>query len=97
MISARVYVDVSDLAPPEPLALALEAAEGLMTGQFLHIHHWREPLLLYERLDGRGFSYDVRLGEDDACEIFIWRSSDQASADAAGLYASKLPMWPDQG
>lgn len=88
-----VLVDVSELAPPEPLAVAMNAAERLAPGQCLRIHHWREPLLLYERLTRRNFGYDTRLGPDDSCEVFVWRLDDASANQAANAAASQLPPW----
>ena len=90
-----VLVDVSELAPPEPLAVAMEAAERLEPGQYLRIHHWREPLLLYERLVRRKFGYDTRLGPDDSCEVFVWRLDDASANQSANTAASQLPLWRD--
>jgi hypothetical protein len=88
-----VVVDVSDLAPPEPLAIAMDAAEQLAPGQYLQIHHWREPLLLYERLARKSFGFDTRLGQDESCEVFVWRLDDSSACQSATAAASKLPAW----
>jgi hypothetical protein len=90
-----VLVDVSDLAPPEPLAVAMEAAAQLTPGQYLQIHHWREPLLLYERLARKSFGYDTRLGRDDFCEVFVWRLDDPSATRSAHTAASLLPPWQE--
>lgn len=86
----RVFVDVSDLPPPEPLAVAMESAEALSPGQYLQLHHWREPLLLYDRLVRNNFDFDTRIGEDDFFEVFIWRLDDTAAQEAAKLAAGQL-------
>ncbi|MDK1024166.1 MAG: DUF2249 domain-containing protein [Gammaproteobacteria bacterium] len=88
-----VFIDVSDLPPPEPLAVAMAATERLRPGQYLHMHHWREPLLLYKRLIQKNFGYDTRSGQDDACEIFVWRLDDPAAQQAANVAAGQLPPW----
>ncbi len=90
-----VFVDVSELAPPEPLKVAMQAAQSLAAGQYLQIHHWREPLLLYERLMRINFAYDTRLGENDYCEVFVWRQDDAAATEAANSAANQLPSWRD--
>jgi hypothetical protein len=90
-----VLVDVSDLAPPEPLAVAMEAAVQLAPGQYLQIHHWREPLLLYERLARKSFGHDTRLGQDDFCEVFVWRLDDPSATQSANAAASQLPPWQE--
>jgi hypothetical protein len=95
MDSHCVLVDVSELAPPEPLVIAMDAAVRLAPGQYLQIHHWREPLLLYERLARQSFGYDTRLGQDDSCEVFVWRLDDPSARQAAITAANQLPPWRD--
>lgn len=90
MDSGRVFVDVSELPPPEPLAVVMEAAEGLGNGQFVHMHHRREPLLLYERLARGRFGFDTRVNEDDF-EVFIWRLDDEVAETAARRAAGEYP------
>lgn len=75
-------LDVSALEPPEPLQRVLAALDGLGDGEFLHVLHRREPLLLYPELDRRGFRYLTSFEREYECEIFIWRDGDTA-AEAA--------------
>lgn len=78
----EVLLDVSDLEPPEPLVLTLEAAEQLEPGQYIRMLHRREPCMLYGNLDDNHFKYYQRKGETSAVEVFIWREND-AEAEAA--------------
>ena len=80
--SPEVLLDVSDLAPPEPLERTLEAADELKPGQFLRMLHRRDPCMLYANLDENGFKYFQRKGLTTAVELFIW-SEDDADAAAA--------------
>lgn len=75
------------------MAAALQAIEKLEPGCYVQMHHWREPLLLYAKLLQRGFAYDVRLGSQHSCEVFIWSVKDESAAEAAALAAGKLPEW----
>jgi hypothetical protein len=77
------------------MAVVLEAAQKLEPGRYIHMHHWREPLLLYERLLRIGFSCDARLGADQSCEIFIWKTDDVLGAELAARAADKLLKWDD--
>jgi len=86
------YLDVSEYPAPEPMQLTLEAIQNLIPGQFLHLHHRRYPKLLFERLDQRGFAYDIRRDAND-CEVFIWRKDDADAADRAVEIASSFPVW----
>ncbi|MBD3648779.1 MAG: DUF2249 domain-containing protein [Pseudomonadales bacterium] len=90
MHDARVFVDVSEMPAPEPLAVSTSTAMSLSPGQFLQIHHWREPLLLYERLARNDFGFDVRANGDDF-EVFVWRLDDTAAEEAAKAAAAHYP------
>lgn len=74
--SAEVLLDVSELEPPEPLTLTLEAAEDLTAGQYLRMLHRRDPCMLYGNLDDNGFRYFQREGASTAVELFIWHAHD---------------------
>lgn len=78
----EVLLDVSDLAPPEPLEKTLDAAEELAPGQYLRMLHRRDPCLLYGNLDNNGFKYFQRQGTTTAVELFIWREDDAEAAAA---------------
>ncbi len=80
--STELVLDVSDLAPPEPLTQTLEAAEQLITGQYLRMLHRRDPCMLYGNLDENGFKYIQREGRTTAVELFIWRENDDEAATA---------------
>jgi hypothetical protein len=81
--SGERVLDVSTLEPPEPLVRALEAIEALERGQFLRMLHRREPLLLFETLEKRGYRYSVGAGRHTAFEILIWNGADCAAERAA--------------
>ena len=81
-VSGEVLLDVSDLEPPEPLVLTLEAAEELRPGQYLRMLHRRDPCMLYGNLDDNDFKYFQREGSTTAVEVFIWRKNDTEAAKA---------------
>lgn len=78
----EVVLDVSDLEPPEPLILTLEAAKQLLPGQYLRMLHRREPCMLYGNLDDNHFKYYQRKGTTSAVEVFIWPEDDTEAAAA---------------
>lgn len=78
----EVRLDVSDLEPPEPLERVLAALEELGDGDFLHMLHRREPLLLYPELRRKGFRYLTSFAGDYECEVFIWRDCDAVAEQA---------------
>ena len=81
--TAELLLDVSDLEPPEPLVLTLDAAEALAPGCYLRMLHRRDPCLLPDNLRRRGFDFVIREGSRTAVEVFIWRASDEAARRAA--------------
>ncbi len=81
----EVVLDVSDLPPPEPLELTLDAAEGLKSGQYLRMLHRRDPCMLYGNLDNNHFKYFQRKGLTSAVEVFIWREDDAEATEAVQL------------
>ena len=79
---SEVLLDVSELEPPEPLVLTLEAAEQLEPGQYIRMLHRREPCMLYGNLDDNHFKYHQRKGTTSAVEVFIWSDNDEEAAAA---------------
>ena len=78
----EVVLDVSELEPPEPLVLTLEAAEQLLPGQYLRMLHRRDPCMLFVNLDDYHFKYYQRKGTSSAVEVFIWSENDTDAAAA---------------
>ncbi len=85
----EVLLDVSELAPPEPLTLTLEAAEQLQPGQYLRMLHRREPCMLFGHLDDNHFKYYQRKGTTSAVEVFIWAEDDDEAAAAVQAIIDK--------
>jgi hypothetical protein len=85
----EVLLDVSDLEPPEPLVLTLEAAEQLEPGQYIRMLHRREPCMLYGNLDENHFKYHQRKGTTSAVEVFIWRENDAEATKAVEAITSE--------
>jgi len=56
----NVYLDVSELAAPEPMRVILNALTGISRGQTLVVRHRQEPKPLYPKLIELGFSYQVQ-------------------------------------
>ena len=83
--ATEMVLDVSDLAPPEPLTRTLQAAEQLAAGQYLRMLHRRDPCMLYSNLEDNGFKYFQREGSTSAVELFIWREEDDEAAAAVKL------------
>ncbi len=88
----EVLLNVSELEPPEPLLLVLEAAEQLEPGQYLRMLHRRDPCLLYGNLKDNNFNYFQRRGSTTLVELFIWRNSDREAAAAVEAITGKVDL-----
>lgn len=61
-----VALDVRGLEPPQPMIAILEKLTELGFGAQLEVRHHREPILLYEKLEARGFAARTeKLAEGD--------------------------------
>jgi len=49
-----IEIDVRDLTPPEPMIKVLETLSQVDEKTLLLVHHHREPLMLYPKLEERG-------------------------------------------
>ncbi|MBU2494225.1 MAG: DUF2249 domain-containing protein [Bacteroidetes bacterium] len=50
-----IEIDVRDLEPPEPMVKILEAIQQVDGNSLLVVHHHREPMMLYPKLEERGY------------------------------------------
>ncbi|MBI5379838.1 MAG: DUF2249 domain-containing protein [Nitrospirae bacterium] len=69
-----MVIDVRGLEPPEPMIRILEALPQIAPGGTLLVHHHREPLLLYEKLESQGFAHRTEKVEEDYYRIRITRN-----------------------
>lgn len=82
MSGVRV-LDVSDLAPPEPMERVLAEVERLGAGEYLRVLHRREPWPLFPVLEQRGFAHSMRACATPGFVILVWRAPDAVAAVAA--------------
>lgn len=66
------YVDVSDLEPPEPLEVILDAIADLPSGDHLKVRHRRNPVPLYRMLQDMGYAYTMQNPAPEHFDILIW-------------------------
>ncbi|MCA8976686.1 MAG: DUF2249 domain-containing protein [Planctomycetes bacterium] len=66
-------IDVSELEPPQPMTVVLEALQALAEDEYVVLAHRREPFPLYAMLPGLGFAHRTRKGRATAFEVLIWR------------------------
>ncbi len=88
-------LDVSELEAPEPLVRALAALQELPEGVYLRLRHRMKPCHLYSYLAEQGFEADTRQGVVVACEVFIWRRSDDVAHTAAMAVSSTMKPWKE--
>jgi len=66
------YLDVSKLAPPEPLEQILDALSELPAGDRLRVVHRRDPVPLYPILRDLGYQWETCQPLPGQFEIRIW-------------------------
>jgi len=85
------YLDVSQLAPPEPLEEILSVLPALKTGHYLRVLHRREPFPLYSLLREQGYAWLTTSDKGGTFHICIWRDADLAAGELARQALEKLP------
>jgi uncharacterized protein (DUF2249 family) len=65
-------LDVRGIAPPEPMALILDALDQLGADARLHVRIDREPLPLFRILAGHGYSHRCEACADGGYALTIW-------------------------
>jgi len=81
-VTPEVTLDVSGLAPPEPMERVLEAIETLEAGRYVRMLIDREPFPLYGILHNHGFKYSTRSGQETLYAVYIWHKGDDAAETA---------------
>ncbi|TNF92107.1 MAG: DUF2249 domain-containing protein [Gammaproteobacteria bacterium] len=79
----HLYLDVSQLEPPEPLEKILEAIAKLHPGQFLYVYHRREPFPLYTLLKDMNMKWRTCNDDHGMYHIYIWPEEDSAAEEHA--------------
>jgi hypothetical protein len=76
-----IKIDVSGLAPPEPMTVILTHLAKLTVQECLLIKHRREPFPLYEKLKQAGFSYHCIVHKQDDISLYIFHQTAQSVFD----------------
>ena len=66
-------IDCSNLFPPEPMEVILEAVELLKADEAILMLHRKEPLPLYKKLEERHCRFEVKIINQDSVQILIWK------------------------
>jgi len=82
-----ITIDVSDLAPPEPMTEILKSLSSLLPLQCLKVIHSREPFPLYQKLAEAGWDYicqqlPTTKANFKRCHIFIYKQSESSHFQA---------------
>ncbi|WP_085297032.1 DUF2249 domain-containing protein [Cognaticolwellia mytili] len=72
-----IEVNVSALAPPEPMQVILSSLATLPNGAVLKVVHRREPFPLYEQLVATGWLYHCKRLAEESFAIYIANEKDQ--------------------
>ncbi len=72
-----ITVDVSELAPPEPMTVILSHLAKLSAQECLQVKHRRQPFPLYEKLSVAGFAYHCVIHSQDDITLYIYHSNAQ--------------------
>lgn len=67
-----IAVDVSRLAPPEPMTVILKHLAKLTHQECLLIKHRRQPFPLYEKLNDAGFLYHCVVHAQNDIDLYIF-------------------------
>lgn len=74
-----IPLDVSELAPPEPMSAILHSLSNLADNCCLQVKHRREPFPLYEKLAEAGFAYHCVVHSQDSVTLYIYHDGDVES------------------
>ncbi len=73
-----IFLDVSELEPPEPMTKILLALSLLSPLECLLVNHRREPFPLYSKLNTNGWQYFCRHITPEQFHIFIYRAEQES-------------------
>lgn len=68
-----IELDVRELPPPEPMMKIFEKLSEVNEKTILLVHHHREPLMLYPKLDERGFEAISNKIEENYYKVLIFK------------------------
>lgn len=77
-----VKINVSELAPPEPMTKILQALAKLSPDQCLQVQHNRQPFPLYDKLTQTGWGYHCVQVSDNQVTLFIFKQENALRFDA---------------
>lgn len=73
-----VFIDVSELPPPEPMTMILSALDKLPKKHYLKIKHSRIPYPLFTHLNKNNWCYQYGKSNEVTITLYIYRNVEQA-------------------
>lgn len=80
MSAEIIYIDVSDLAAPEPLEKVLELLARSQQNDIVCMIHRLTPVPLFNILTAQGYRFSV-LEKDNQVKIYIWHAKNLAAEE----------------
>lgn len=74
-LSNVIEIDVRELEPPEPMVKILETLSQVDENTLLLVHHHREPMMLYPKLEERGYHAVTNKIEENYYKVVITQKS----------------------
>ena len=74
-LSNVIEIDVRELGPPEPMVRILETLSQVDEKTLLLVHHHREPMMLYPKLEERGYHAVTNKIEENYYKVVITKKS----------------------
>lgn len=71
-----IEIDVRELSPPEPMIKILETLSKVDEKTVLVVHHHREPLMLYPKLEERGYKAISNKINENYFKVVIMKNKD---------------------
>ncbi len=71
-----IEIDVRELEPPEPMIKILETLSSVDEKTVLVVHHHREPLMLYPKLEERGYRAISNKIKENYFKVIITKKTD---------------------
>ena len=71
-----IEIDVRELEPPEPMIKILETLSSVDEKTVLIVHHHREPLMLYPKLEERGYRAISNKIKENYFKVIITKKTD---------------------
>lgn len=73
-----IELDVRELVPPEPMIMILENLSKIDDNTVMVVHHHREPLMLYPKLEERGYTAVSNMINENYYKVVITKKKNMS-------------------